>query len=123
MSAPSGMGEDRAHPVLTERSPPCHDCVGPRELPCEGSDSWTSFHRPEELPIVMPHPFPRAVPADPPADLPAVLEELSDSDPALAQAFVRALRDAESPALRAAATHVGHALARNSCLDGDVDAV
>jgi acyl-CoA reductase-like NAD-dependent aldehyde dehydrogenase len=77
----------------------------------------------QELHIVMSHTVAPVVTDDLPADLPAVLEELSDSDPALARAFVRALKGAESPALRAAANHVGHALARNSSLDSDVDAV
>jgi acyl-CoA reductase-like NAD-dependent aldehyde dehydrogenase len=71
----------------------------------------------------MSHPVSPVVADDLPADLPAVLEELTDSDPVLAQAFIRALRDAESPVLRAAAHHMGHALARDACLDADVDAV
>jgi len=71
----------------------------------------------------MSHPVSPVVTDDLPIDLPAVLDELTDRDPSLAQAFVRALRDAESPVLRAAANHMVHSLARDACLDADVDAV
>src|SRR5262249_33632710 len=116
------MGEERAYRVLTERSPACHDWIGPRDLSSPVVDSWTSFH-PQELRRVMSHPVSPVVTDDLPVDLPAVLDELTDRDPSLAQAFVRALSDAESPVLRAAANHMVHALARDACLDADVDAV
>lgn len=60
---------------------------------------------------------------DLPGDMPAVLDLLADTHPTLALAMVRALNNARVPALRATANRLMSALAGDSRLDADVDAV
>ena len=60
---------------------------------------------------------------DLPADLPAVLDLLADAHPTIAQAMVRALAGASSPALRATADRLLEGLADEARLDAEVDAI
>jgi acyl-CoA reductase-like NAD-dependent aldehyde dehydrogenase len=57
------------------------------------------------------------------SDVPAVLDRLAETHPAMALALVRALGGETSPALRAAKARVMEALAADSRLNAEVDAV
>src|SRR5262245_12581010 len=61
--------------------------------------------------------------ADLPADLPELLELLTDTNPAIALALTRALDRAGAPGLRPTATRLLEALADDSHLNHEVDAV
>ena len=59
--------------------------------------------------------------SDLPGDLPAVLDLLADTHPTLALAMVRALSNAQVPALRATADRLMAALADDSRIGADVE--
>jgi HPt (histidine-containing phosphotransfer) domain-containing protein len=61
--------------------------------------------------------------ADPPAAVPAILELMADMHPRLALAMANALGEADPTTLRATAHHLLGALASDSRIDQDVDAV
>jgi len=67
--------------------------------------------------------FPLPAPADPAAEVPALLAVLAETHPTMALAMVHALSGADSPALRATGHRLVEALAADSLLDQDVDAV
>jgi acetaldehyde dehydrogenase/alcohol dehydrogenase len=69
------------------------------------------------------HPFPSIAVDDLPADIPAILELLADTHPTIALALVHALDGADTLALRATASRLLEALANDSRLDQEVDAV
>jgi acyl-CoA reductase-like NAD-dependent aldehyde dehydrogenase len=66
---------------------------------------------------------PRLAVDDFPADVPAILEVLADTHPAIAMALVRALDEAGMPGLRTSANRLLEALADDSRIGQDVDAV
>ena len=72
--------------------------------------------------MMMAFPLPLAA-ADPAAEVSAILELVADTHPTMALAMVHALGDADSPALRATGRRLVEALAADSLLDQDVDAV
>src|SRR5580765_2217148 len=69
------------------------------------------------------HPFPSTAINDLPTDVSAILELLADTHPTMALALVQALDGADTLALRGTAHHLLEALANDSRLDREVDAV